>query len=626
MKQLLFSLALIFFLLPQALSAAAKQESTFNFTYLEAQRTRIVSKSGKEWRIWASYDEKTSKARVKTEVVARIALLYSLHFEKSQESISLQRAKEAIDFLESMEDEEGLFYTWMNDDGSLEKAGTAIYTYEYAYTFWALCRGYRIFSKSDPSYAAKLEAHITKTVDRLKTSLSESDSYGKYKNINGIDAPEWLISGRSDLTSIFVLGLLEYYVASPNADIKDLISNYCNGIRSFQSSTLDCFPFGAHYESTENLSSWTLAHNRQISALALAGEKFGSSEWVNSAAEEVYSLYTHFLTSYGPWSGMSPCPIIYPEEPSSAEVMTSNLISMLKVTGKEPYALLAGLSASWLSGNNSKKEVMFDMTSGKGYDRLTEKGRSSTSGIEATVEALTTLVAAWNTPAWQNMEYREASSPHSFVELEAEEGKAVRKDYEIEECIYPGATTGKYVVIKRENSFWIKFDIVQENEYAFYLTYLKQPGIDLGTSIMMRVDGDKIFTIPLGGAPENSYMAMKEVMEPRLLLPGPHSMGIRYSGLLHSKGATVDNVLVQPLVEWRIFDAPSTGQKLIVLKSFYREDRDFALQRLGFNNLLFQSCSIYSRVGSPVIKKTDLSSQNGIIRLPAHGFAILRGK
>ena len=57
-KQLLISLALIFFLLPQALSAAAKQESTFNFTYLEAQRTRIVSKSGKEWRIWASYDEK----------------------------------------------------------------------------------------------------------------------------------------------------------------------------------------------------------------------------------------------------------------------------------------------------------------------------------------------------------------------------------------------------------------------------------------------------------------------------------------------------------------------------------------------------------------------------------------
>jgi len=625
-KHLLISLALVVLLLPQTLSAATKQEGGFNFTHLEASRMRFVSKSGKEWRIWASFDDKSSRARAKTEVVARISLLYSLHFEKSHESTSLQRAREALDFLENMEDEDGLFYTWMNDDGSLEKAGAAPYTYEYAYAFWAICRGYRIYSRSDPSYAAKLEMHITKTVDRLKASFRESDNYMKFRNINGVDAPQWLVSGRSDLTSIFVLGLLEYYGAAPRPDVKELISNYCTGIRSFQSPILDCFPFGAHYESTDNLSSWTLAHNRQISALALAGEKFGSSEWVDSAAQEVYSLYTHFLTSYGPWSGMSPCPVIFPEEPSSAEVMTSNLISLLKVTGKEPYALMAGLSASWLLGNNSKKVAMFDETSGKGYDSLTDKGRSSTAGTEATVEALTTLVEVWNTPAWQNMEYREASPPHSFVVLEAEEGKAVRKDYEIEECTYPGATTGKYVVIKRENSFWIKFEIVQENEYGFYLVYLKQPGLDLGASIMMRVDGDKIFTIPLGGAPDNSYMAMKEVMEPRLLLPGLHSMGIRYSGLLHSNAAIIDNVLLQPLVEWRIFDAPSTGQKLILLKSFYREDRDFALQRLGFKNILFQSCSIYSRVGSPVTKKTDLSSQNDVIRLPACGFAILRGK
>lgn len=626
MKHLLIIMTLIFFLFPQAQASASKQEGGFNFTYLEAQRSRFVSKSGKEWRIWATYDQKTSKARAKTETVARVALLYSLHFEKAHDSTSLQRTREAIDFLLAMEDEEGLFYSYMNDDGSLEKADQAPYTYEYAYAFWALCRGHRLFSKADAAYAASLEPHIAKTIERLKASQRGSDLYGRYRSVNGVETPEWLINGRSDLTSIFVLGLLEYCSASPNADVKSLITNYCSGIRSFQGSAPDIFPFGAHYESTDALSTWTLAHNRQISALALAGEKFGTGEWIDSAALEVFTLYTHFLTSYGPWSGMAPSPIIYPQEPSSAEVMTSNLLSLLKATGKEPYALMAGLSASWLTGNNTGKEVMYDEAAGKCYDSLTEKGRSSTAGLEATVEALTTMVGIWNTQAWQNMEFRSASTPHSFSVLQAEEGKAVRKDYEIEECVYPGSTTGRYVVIKRENSFWIKFDITQENEYAFYLTYLKQPGLDLGASIMMRVDGDKIFTIPLGGAQDNPYMTMKEVMDPRLLLPGPHSMGIRYSGLLHSKAAIIDNVLVQPLFEWRVFDAHQAGQKLVLVRSFYRDDRDFALQRLGFTNVLFQTCTIYSRSGETVSRRTDLSSQSGAIKIPACGFAVLRGK
>ena len=174
--------------------------------------------------------------------------------------------------------------------------------------------------------------------------------------------------------------------------------------------------------------------------------------------------------------------------------------------------------------------------------------------------------------------------PHTFQLLEAEDGKAVRKDYELEETIYPGGTQGRYVVIKRENSFWIKFDITRENEYDFYLVYLRQTGFDMGTSIMMRVDGDKIFPVPLGGAPDSPYMFMKDVLDTRVLLPGPHSLGIRFSGLLHAKAAIVDSVMLQPVVEWRVL-ADDQGGLVIFAKSFQKNDREVHLDSFGIANL-----------------------------------------
>ena len=86
------------------------------------------------------------------------------------------------------------------------------------------------------------------------------------------------------------------------------------------------------------------------------------------------------------------------------------------------------------------------------------------------------------------------------------------------------------VTVGRENMFWMRFDVDREDDYYFYMVFLKSQ-IDGGlVSVMMRIDGDKIFQVNLGGASGRPIMDMELVEGPRHLRSGPHSFGIRFSG------------------------------------------------------------------------------------------------
>jgi hypothetical protein len=256
---------------------------------------------------------------------------------------------------------------------------------------------------------------------------------------------------------------------------------------------------------------------------------------------------------------------------------------------------------------------------------LSEKGKSALGSAVASAEALMTFMEIMNSQAQEYAVCQWRGAPHTFQILEAEDGKAVRKDYELEETIYPGGMSGKYVVIKRENSFWIKFDITHENEYDFYLVYLRQTGFDMGTSVMMRVDGDKIFPVPLGGAPDSPYMYMKDVLDTRVLLPGPHSLGIRFSGLLHSKAAIVDSVLLQPVIEWKVL-ADEQGGVLIFAKSFQKNDREVRLESFGIPNIHATSVMVYTVNGTLATQRKDDLTASSSIKIPGYGYALIRGK
>jgi len=69
------------------------------------------------------------------------------------------------------------------------------------------------------------------------------------------------------------------------------------------------------------------------------------------------------------------------------------LIRLHEATGDVRYAKMAGLAASWLTGNNRVGEPMYDPATGRCFDGL-EDGNviNRNSGAESTIEALYTIL------------------------------------------------------------------------------------------------------------------------------------------------------------------------------------------------------------------------------------------
>jgi hypothetical protein len=73
--------------------------------------------------------------------------------------------------------------------------------------------------------------------------------------------------------------------------------------------------------------------------------------------------------------------------------MAAGLARLFETTGKREYAVMAGLAASWFTGNNPAGALMYDSTTGRGLDGIRDSGTVNlNSGAESTVEALLTLL------------------------------------------------------------------------------------------------------------------------------------------------------------------------------------------------------------------------------------------
>ncbi len=468
-----------------------------------------------------------------------------------------------------------------------------------------------------------LKSKIDKVVDDARRTKLDPlrKAYGEnaFSEKDGVKGPSWLVDGRGDVTSVYLTALCSSEkLAQAN---REYIRMLADGIKSFTSFNYDEFPYCAHYESMESPHLFTLSSNRQTMALCLAGRILGDQALIESAKKEADNFSVYLLSSYGPICGMAPAPVIYPQTPQGAMTFVENL-AVLHETSNEPlYGKLAGLACSWFYEGNSSGKAVYDRATGESSVSLTKDGPSGRTSLKASAEALHAIASIHGTDGWKYRKYRVAAEPHAFKILQAEEGKAVRKDYEIAGIEYPGGEKGSLVEIMRENSFWLRFSIEEDDEYAFHLCYLKQQGFGASTSILMRIDGDKIYSVPLGGSSDNAYMFMQEVLERRTLLEGLHSMGIKFSGLLLGKAATLDCVTLQPLNQRKTF-IDESGNMISIVKSLHKDETVYNSKKLERDGMSAESCQINSdgritpgRIG-----------EDGSVRLPSYGYIIFEGK
>jgi hypothetical protein len=292
-----------------------------------------------------------------------------------------------------MQSEDGEFNNFLLADHSVNRDGKTSFTsfgWWAARGVWSLALGCRVFRETDPAYAARLRNSVERSLPHVQGLLR---TYGVTEHEGGFANPTWLLYGSgADATSELMLGLVEYYRVNPSQDLREAITKLASGFMMMQEGDSASFPYGLH-RSWGTL--WHLWGNGQTQALASAGKFLGDSAMIASARREAEGFYTRLLI--GPMLREMDLALgtrkEYDQIAYGIRPMTVGLLRLYDATGKREYLRLAGLSASWLFGNNPAHVAMYDPSTGRCFDGIRSEAEiNRNSGAESTIEALLTLV------------------------------------------------------------------------------------------------------------------------------------------------------------------------------------------------------------------------------------------
>ena len=408
---------------------------------------------------------------------------------------------------------------------------------------------------ADLTQAVEQARHLksASSVPRLEAAAKPVlRNLGRYPNmsrVHGQEEPLW-ITDRGDLTAqaVVLLSLLERVDPSPQR--REELNKLAVGLQYLQRRERAEYPYGAHiswrdegpFARLSDGSSVPTAYYQTdrafaVQALALAGQVLQEDDFIQSAKQEAFGMSVHLLVHGDLIRSFSP-QLEVSNDANDALPLIEGFWTLHKVTGERIYADLAALASHW---DNTGKSL-----SGECWEELKAAIKASPSGK---------LLAA-----------RPKGKPVTFQYIEAEDGKVVNKAIDTLDYQSSSDQPGRLAVMGRENTFWMRFDVPTEDDYLFDLAYLQS---DVGgglVSVMMRIDGDKIFQVPLGDVDGKPILRRKYVDGPRPLRAGPHSFGIRFSGLLMTKPALLDSVVVQPALERRVFELPG-GEYLYLLRN-----------------------------------------------------------
>ncbi len=391
---------------PATARAAATPPTLVNTAHLEHLSEDIV-RGGDTLRIVHIYADAPSYAWVAdddegaacVDDAARAAVFYLRLYAYTGDESARRNAKKLLAFVQYMQTESGLFYNFVWDNTlrintEHENSVADEFGWWAARAVWALGEGARVLNESDPALSRQYAEAIRRTYPHLDGHLAR---YGETVEANGFTFPAWLLyESAGDATSELLLGLVALQKAYPDAALQQRIDRFAEGIEKMRFGDMNTFPYGGFASYPGGWHAWG---NSQTMALATAGR----TEGARREADQFYSLlltdgWLHSL-DYATREARQFEQIAYGVRPVAV-----GLVRLYEQTGDERYAAMAGLAASWLTGNNVAGAVMYDPATGRGYDGINDATTvNRNSGAESTIEALMTMletgrhdpVAAW---------------------------------------------------------------------------------------------------------------------------------------------------------------------------------------------------------------------------------------
>jgi len=385
-------------------SSPGNAESLVNFAHLR-HLTETIEFRGERVDIvhvystypdyeWLGAAESGPEGIACVDDAARAAVLYLRHYELTGDTGSLVAARPLLRFILGMQADDGQFYNFIRGDHSINIEGkTSFRSFEWwaARGVWAMGKAYETMRVADPSFALILKERLERVLPHLDVVLERRGETG---TVQGYLIPRWLLKGAAaDATSEMMLGLIAWYRAKPDSALGEMIRAFTEGLILMQEGDMKRFPYGLHRSWGKE---WHMYGNGQTQALASAGVLLGDSMMIASAEREARGFYTRLLIQgFMKWMDLAD-----PEGRKEYEQiaygirpMAVGLLRTYEATGRREYAVMAGLAAAWLMGNNSLGQRIYDPATGRCFDGISDpESLNRDSGAESTIEALLTLI------------------------------------------------------------------------------------------------------------------------------------------------------------------------------------------------------------------------------------------
>lgn len=384
--------------------SASSQTSLVNFKHLEhlTEKIEIMGDSVSVVHVYANYPEYEWVGAAESGLegiacvddAARAAVMYLRHYELTGNRESRSRAKSLLKFVMKMETNDGMFNNFILKDHTINRTGGTSFTsfgWWASRGVWCMSAGYRTLKTSDPVFARELKNKIELTFPHIDSLFA---NYHQFRSINGYRIPKWLLyESGADVTSELMLGLIEYYSATHDVRVKSFIKKFADGLMAMQDGDVKTYPFGLH-RSWQTM--WHMWGNGQTQALASAGKLLKDKRMIQSAEREAKGFYSRLLIEgFKKEMDVSDTSkaLTYEQIAYAVRPMTAGLIRLYEATKKTEYLKMAGLTASWLFGNNVLHQTMYDTVSGRCFDGIRDSTSvNKNSGAESTIEALYTIV------------------------------------------------------------------------------------------------------------------------------------------------------------------------------------------------------------------------------------------
>ena len=299
-------------------------------------------------------------------------------------------AENMVNFLFYMSREDGLWYNFMFEDGSINKEHR---NSEAEFGWWAvrglrgLAAGYNIFLNNS-QLSKEIKSRILMMNPQLEAVLANYPESSKTEF--GLK-PDWMIHGAADISNEMLMVLTKLHNTG-DFDYLEEIEKFSEALILSQYQNSDSEINGMYFCWNNIWHAWG---NSQAYALLEAYKITGNEDCLGSVKLWADNFIPYFIKHNFPRK------IIVIKEGFDQEVFPQiayginstyrGIKSLAKITKNKKYEDFSDQVFDWYFGKNIANSQIYDKTTGRCFDGINADGINQNSGAESTVECLLSM-------------------------------------------------------------------------------------------------------------------------------------------------------------------------------------------------------------------------------------------